>query len=373
MIQKCFLIMGLLISFFGFCQKYNYNTFVAFEDEYLDQIMFFQRHISSGSDAIFYGNVKSVTLKKFYADGKQLDTPSQSFFDSKRKLIQKTTFFPDHQKTTSFYFLPKYTGNPVFKESFQMRQKDTIYDIKSEIDTFKKRIITTHFYRGSVTALDTVFYDENFLPQEIRSYENNKKKSVFRAHYLKNGKLHLSTTIRNSKQDKGNLFQYNELGQLLSSCTFHANSFEDIFRKEQSKEKWDVKIDACVEDFTLEWKGKSFVYTEKSGDLYQYDDKTRTLEIRKNGTKTLAYFNQDGLPKHYISMEERYNVKTEIFYGYNEKKDLISQKVLQDGQLVTTTTFQYIYDAQKNWTERKEFENGKLLMRTQRIIEYHSI
>jgi antitoxin component YwqK of YwqJK toxin-antitoxin module len=368
-VQCLFLISSLVFS-----QKNNYNTFVAFEDEHLDQIMFFQRYVSSGSDALFYGNVKSVTLKKFYADGKQLDTPNQSFFDSNRNLIQKIVFFPDHQKNTSFYFLPKYNGNPIFKESFQIHQKDTIYDIKSEIDSFQRFIRTTHFYKEKIIKLDSIFYVDNFFPTEIRTYENMQRSSVYKALYFKNGKLHLSTTIRNTKQDKGNLFHYNELGQLLSSCTFHGNSFEDIFRMEPSIEKLDEKKDACVNDFTIAWKdSKSFVYTEKNGDFYQYDEKTRTLEILKNGGKTLAYFNQDGLPIQYISSDERYKIKTEVLYGYNDKKDLISQKVLQDGQLLSTTTFQYLYDSQKNWTERKEFENGKLLTRTQRVIAYHSL
>jgi hypothetical protein len=58
-------------------------------------------------------------------------------------------------------------------------------------------------------------------------------------------------------------------------------------------------------------------------------------------------------------------------YGYNENGDIIEDDAKNDFQgIATTTSYEYVYDKNKNWIQKKESIDGQFCRYIERKIEY---
>ncbi len=98
------------------------------------------------------------------------------------------------------------------------------------------------------------------------------------------------------------------------------------------------------------------------------------IDSRKNYYKEdKEFLLLDKIERTYTSSNSEYNGTTVTQYTYNDKKDLIKVEDLdQEGQVVSTETCEYEYDARGNWTKKTEKYswNTEEAYVTNRVIEY---
>lgn len=360
-----FLLLFLTIHFFTFGQKNNYNSFLSYGDEYLEQILHSQRYISSASDYLFYGNVKSVYVEHRDANGKLSNIPTKSFFDDKRNTIKRINYNFNNEDygVVEYYFNPKYQGNFVIKSSYESKNGEIKNIITSEIDTINQIIVNRKYDKNQLSEIDTVFYIKDYKPIEIRnSSVKYIDKSVKKLAYIDNGQIYKEVYQRNSSSS-GFFIKYNKVGKRLYLYNIDFDEFENIpiDYEDSSKTKTQEFI----------WKNdKDFVFHKDMNCLIIFNYEERKLYETVKESSYTTFFNTDLLPIKKLSVDKKYGLNMEITFEYNDKNDLILEKVKNEGFPITTKSYKYVYDNNNNWIERKEYENNKLIFTTKRDIEY---
>lgn len=359
------------ISFFvcfyslSFGQKNNYNNFLNYNDAYLDKILYSQRYISSASDYLFYGTIKSVYIEQLDETGKLSGRPSKSFFDGKRSTIKRINYNNNREEygAVEYYYNPGYGGIQVVKSSFENQNGIMKPLLLSEIDTVNHIIINRRFVNDELNEIDTIFYVEGYKPIEIRtSSVKNTDQSVRKIAYHENGKVYKEVYQRHSSS-QGGYIRYDELGRQLYLYPIKFEAFEHIpvNYNDDLKEKEQEFI----------WDGDhSFVFREAANSIVNFNRKEKKLHEEKKGSTQTIYFNDNLLPVKVLSVDKKYGLNMTIMFVYNQYDELVTQKVKNEGAPEVTTTYQYVYDSKNNWIQRKAYENGKLIFTTKRIIEY---
>ncbi len=355
--------LSLYILTFG--QKNNYNSFISYDDEYLDKILHPQRYISSASDYLFYGKIKNVYIEQLDGNGKISGTPAKSFFDVNKnttKRINYNTNLKDYGVVEFFYF-PKYGGQAVFKSSYEIQNGETKNNLTSEIDTINHIIINKKFINNQLSEIDTIFYINDYKPIEIRT--NSVKyidKSIKKIAYLENGKIYKEVYKRNSSSF-GNFIKYNDVGKRLYLYKINFEEFENI--------PIDYEDGKKIEEQKFIWKNeKDFEFRENINSVEIFNYKEKKLQKTEKESSYTTFFNEYLLPVKKLSIDKKYGLNMEITFEYNKHNDLITEKSKNESSPIVIKTFKYVYDKENNWIERKEYENGKLIFTTKRQIEY---
>lgn len=118
----------------------------------------------------------------------------------------------------------------------------------------------------------------------------------------------------------------------------------------------------------------SINYTMKENYVYDDFDNliVRTKTARIGTTKETYRYDAKSLPikkSEFNAMGELFSV---IKYEYNEYNDKISLKKYDaEDSLNYNENYEYIYDAQGNWTEKISFENGEKVSLEKRQLNYY--
>jgi len=111
--------------------------------------------------------------------------------------------------------------------------------------------------------------------------------------------------------------------------------------------------------------------------VYTYDDKGRVRE-------DYSYFNGD---EFHMRFTYTYNYKDQVdrnfrfdsegnlleirYYAYDNSGNIISEKIMDEaGATIDITSFQYVYDKRRNWTERTIHKNGQPVKLIKRHLVY---
>lgn len=364
--KKLYTLLLLSFYFLSFGQKNNYNSFVSYEDEYLDKILYPQKFISSGSDYLFIGEIKSVYLEKLDGTGKITGAPSKTFFNKKQK-VDKRIIYSNNLKdynVIEFYYSSKYGGDPVVKASYEILNGETKHNTKSEIDTIKQLIINKRFINNQLNEIDSIFYTKDFKPLEIRtSSPKYIDKSIKKIAYLENGRIYKEVYKRNNSSF-GSFMRYNEAGKILYSYQLKFEEFDNV--------PIDYDDENKSKGVEFKWKNdKDFDVYENNKLVSTFVFNDRKIHKEDNESSSTTYFDQHLLPIKIVSVDNRYNFNIEITFEYNKFNDLVTEKVKYDDAPMIIKSYKYLFDEKNNWIERKEYENGKLIFTTKRKIDYN--
>ncbi|MFZ4798043.1 MAG: hypothetical protein ACOYMA_11145 [Bacteroidia bacterium] len=371
MIKKILYIIAIL-PLFCFAQKNNYNTFAAYDDEYLNQILYSERFVTSYSDYLLFGKVNNLYIELRDKDNKLAAEPSKTFYDRYENLVKIINFNNlQISNIIEFYYIPKYGGNGIYKSTLQYINGVPKCVLSSKIDTLKSLIIVSSFSDNKIDEIDSVFYTKNFKPLTILKYNRfNKLESIYKASYLENGKVYKEVHKRHSSLVSGGFNKYDSNGRMLYS---HSLSFEEF-----DKSTINYVDSNKVKDKKFVWyNNKDFKLQIGTNDNVEYNEyftfsySEKTLHGNVKKESTIIKFNNSLLPVKKLYFDKKNNFSSEIGFGYNDYNDLISQKINIKGEKPINKTFKYIYDNKNNWIERREFEDGKLIFTTIRKIEYY--
>lgn len=207
--------------------------------------------------------------------------------------------------------------------------------------------------KGNITSVENFKENLKLDSKEVFEYENG---------------LLSKHTVYNSlgTHGKSSGFEYDTNGNLTSEKKYNR----------QGKLQYDTSYLYNKEgQLTAQQKLiPSINYTMKEN--YKYDDFNhlivRTKTARIGTTKETFRYNSKGLPvkkSEYNAMGELYSV---IVYEYNEQNDKTSLKKYDAANNMNYDEFyEYVYDAEGNWTEKTSFEKGIKTGVEKRQINYN--
>lgn len=363
--MKNFIIFFTFLVYQISCgQKNNYNKSISYHNEYLDQIIDCHSFVTSKSDYLFYDNITSVYVEKSDGAGKITGTPLKSYFDKDKNTIKTQVYDNPHEyKVAEFFNFARYDGHTLFKILYQYKNGEIKNLVTSEVDSINHIIIIKRFEENKLSEIDSVFYIKNFKPIEIRtSSVKYIDKSIRKIAYNEQGRIYKEVYQRN-RSSFGNYTNFNELGNRLYVYSIKLDEYDGIPVEYEN----DVKE---KEQEFIWYNDKDFEFRELRNSVitFNYLEK-KMVKTHKESTYT-TFFNKNLLPFKKLSVDKKYGLNMETIFEYNKHNDLISEKTKNDGLLYNTKTFNYVYDTKNNWIERKEYENGKLIFVTKRIIEY---
>jgi hypothetical protein len=372
MTKTIFYIVAI-IPLFCLGQKNNYNTFVAYDDEYLNQILYSEKFVTSYSDYLLFGKVNNLYVELRDQDNKLAAEPSKTFYDSNKNLVKIVNFNNlQISNIIEYYYIPKYGGNGIFKSIFQYINGVSKCVLSSKIDTLKSLIIVSRFSDDKIDEIDSVFYTKNFKPLTILKYNRfNNLESIYKAAYLKNGKVYKEVDKRySSLVISGGFNKYDSIGRMLYSHNLSFEEFDkaNINYEEKSKVKNKKIVWYNNNDFKLQFGTYD---NSEYNENFTFSHSGKTLYGKVKKDSTIIKFNNSLLPVKKLYFDKNNNFSSEISFVYNNYNDLISQKINIKGEKPIYKTFRYLYDNKNNWIERKEFEDGKLIFTTIRKIEYN--
>ena len=363
--RQFLLLIWLMTSVLGMAQKKNYNSFITYGDEYLDQIIKYDLYVSSRAKLLFFGNVKSVYIEERDPTGQVIDVPTQTFFDKDRSTIKEIRTYPRNNTKgiIEYYFNSRFNGYQIFKSSYIENNGQIDQIFQSKIDEKNKLIVQERYSNGKLEEIDSIYYQDNYFPVKIiKKSPGSTNRSTTEIAYNKFGKIYKEIHLKNSNTT-GTYFNYDELGRLTYLYTITADEYDQIGENDENDSKNKVHKIKWIND-------KDFIYYYDSEITFQFDANKKTL-IRKDQSSILeADFNEQLLLTKYHLKDDKYSINKTSIFDYNNNLDIIAQKVKSEGLPLTTTTYTYTYDDQQNWIERQAYENGELKVTTIRRIEY---
>lgn len=210
-------------------------------------------------------------------------------------------------------------------------------------------------------------YNPNQSVNEIIFYKNDKTQSNAVYEYNSTGQLEsVETLLQDGKIDKATLYIYDEQGHLSDEKKFNGlNNLESQFTYIYNNNILTNKITHLV------------TINQTIKETYKYNPQqllSETVKEQANGSvnrETFFYDDQAQLLK-----KTTYNAQNEVFttvlYEYNTQGDKINLFHFDaDHKLTTDEFYEYMYDAEGNWTKKTNYEKGvKVSEETRKIVYY---
>lgn len=248
----------------------------------------------------------------------------------------------------------------------------------------------------------SIFYRE-FQP----SFKNRKKTKYilhpytflsednYRLNFKKNGYLKEKNnfTIENNQLKKFADWSYdydNENRVFKEICTFFDSNKELKWEYNYKKDTVEiVKFSNSEPNLFYRYvqENNTEIYTIRNSDnsykektIFEYDNTNRLISIKKNYDRDAIqeviytkYIDDHNARKESEIVEDIQQEKKHISkFIYNEKGDASNTFVIINGKKNLFLTFEYIYDTNGNWIERRTYNKDKKLVSvTKRGIEYY--
>jgi hypothetical protein len=361
---KILLVLGLALIILG-CQsksvslneaKHNYNSFILYDDPYVDKILNYKRYIRS--TFILSGNIKSLhTIDSLSESGIQASI--KYFYDLNKDITRMVNYDAERNEVMdrSFYRWMNFGGETLIKKGI-FHQIDK--EIKSYDDTLNKTIVIETFENGMLKEVDSIVYERDYYPTTIKKYDaNNQLASIYKIEY-DNNKTSLNLLARKTGHHQGVKRVFDENNRHLYVSDLSQIDFNSL-AYEIEEEKKELMI----------WNEGSFQFYKSEKDTTYWDADQNQLKRIFDSSITTTYFSDKILPVSSSYLENDTGDQQEISFIYNEFKDLIEVRFENDSPLNENEKYIYEYDSKNNWVKRQIFINEKHFKTTLREIEYY--
>ena len=339
--------------------KYNYDSFILYDDHYIHNILHFENSVHSSFH--LRGKIRSVHI---------IDTNTESgrqssikyYYNSSKEIERLTNYDEDLVEIMdrTYYHYLNYGGHSILKEGYSNYNPNRSELYRSSHFTKLNLVVLHTFENNELKNVDSIYYQDNFHPILIKHYDAfGVLQSINKIEY-DNKKTSLNLIARKHGHSFGAKRVYNQNNKHLYVSPISNINFETL----------EYKVEKTKNEITS-WDNENFVHVKGENDTLYYDSGIKCL-IRKTSTNTSkTYFNQSLMP---ISTEYKYATEEQtinINFTYNKYGDLESRVNKESRPYDDKETYLYKYDSQGNWIERKMFINDKLYKTTERRITYY--
>ncbi|TAE36709.1 MAG: hypothetical protein EAY79_11000 [Runella slithyformis] len=283
------------------------------------------------SEIHFYNSDGTLRFKRIYIDG----------------LIQELVSYKENE-------LIEYTTTYIYNESGQLIRKlikdhndsvmfniNYIYDNKNRLENVV----------GGENYNYKYIYDDSCGFYDIKYSEFNGQTTIHETRYNRiSNSENLSIILQN--EPKINFEDVKNLKKIWQSLSKFDNYNLIVFEQSKDLKLNEVQIESSITyNNDNQLVSKTFKTNNGTNDIYTfiYQDKKLVRQFA-----------------NYESGNENFNQ----FLDYNDFGDLSLKKNVGVGIKEETYNYEYTYDTNKNWIEKKEIVNGKLFEITYRKIEY---
>jgi len=296
-------------------EKYNYDSFIVYDDPYFDKIKDYERNIRS--PFWLKDEVKSLHVIETNSENKR-QSSIKYIYDSNKSLITLTNYNSELKEVMNrnYYRFGNYDGESILKDGYSVLSPNIRKEFKSQIDRANKVVILETLENDKTKSIDSIFYQDNFMPTLIKKYGPSKDLQYTKMVEYIDNKTSLNLTFRTIGVSRGSKRFYNDQSKHIS-----VSSISNI----------DVKtMEYYTITFNKDLNPTQIQYTSKE------NDKVKSITLEYNA-------NEDLVSKYYGEKEV-----------YDEEE-----------------FYEYEYDLHQNWTKRKMFVNNKLFNVMERKIEYY--
>ena len=361
---KILFVLGVILMSFSWNskpiildkEKYNYSTFILYDDPYVDRILNYERYIKSGF--VLSGNIKSLhIIDSLSESGRQ---PSIKYFYNLNKEISRMVNYDASKNEVMdrwFYRWMNYGGESLMKKGFFYKLNR---EIRSYDDTINKRIVLETFENGNLIETDSIAYERNYYPTKINKYDSNGQlEYVYKIEY-DNNKTSLNLLARKTGRHQGAKRVYDERNRHL-----YVSSLSKIDLRTLTYEIEEEKKEQMI------WSGNSFQFHKSEQDTSYWNSGQKHLKRLFHSTITNTYFSDKVLPVSTNYLETDTGLNHQIIFEYNEFDDLTEKRYENSTPYNENEKYTYEYDSRNNWIKRQMFINGKHFKTTVRNISYH--
>lgn len=336
--------------------KHNYDSFILYDDQYVDRILNYERYIKSGY--VLSGNIKSVHIMDSLLESGQ--QPSTKYFYDLDKAITRIVNYDAGMNEIMdrwFYRWMNYGGESLMKKGFFYKNNK---EIRSHDDTINKTIILETFENGNLIETDSIVYERDYYPTKIKKYNaNDQLEYVYKIEYDSN-KTALNLLARKTGSHQGAKRVYDENNRHLYVSPLNKIDFKSL-TYEIGGEKKEQMI----------WNGNNFQFYKSEKDTIYWDSTKNHLKRIFHSTETNTYFSNKMLPVSSSYVETDTSMNHQISFKYNEFDDLIEKRFEKPSPYNENEKYSYEYDSKNNWIKRQMFINEKHFKTTIRNIEYY--
>lgn len=340
-------------------EKYNYDSFIVYDDPYFDKIKDYERNIRS--PFWLKDEVKSLHVIETNSENKR-QSSIKYIYDSNKSLITLTNYNSELKEVMNrnYYRFGNYDGESILKDGYSVLSPNIRKEFKSQIDRANKVVILETLENDKTKSIDSIFYQDNFMPTLIKKYGPSKDLQYTKMVEYIDNKTSLNLTFRTIGVSRGSKRFYNDQSKHIS-----VSSISNIDVKTM-----EYEIDSLKKEVT-EWAGNNFNHFVSKNDVYRYNSESKILTRETQNYNYTIIFNKDLNPTQIqYTSKENDKVKS-ITLEYNANEDLVSKYYGEKEVYDEEEFYEYEYDLHQNWTKRKMFVNNKLFNVMERKIEYY--
>jgi len=341
---------------------YNYNPFITYDNQLVDKIINFERHINSSF--LLRADIKSVHVIDYSVDSEKQTSIKYHFNINKHNIgITNYDEYQNEVGERKFLSKPYYDGYQILMDGYAKQSNSSQLIWNSSIDSINNIIKIKTIANGELTALDSVLYVGHFTPVKVFNKEKNSglwhNKSTQLYEY-ENDKVVTSLKLYSTAGKWGAKRFYDSFGRPL-----YYQALIDI-----DKNTLQYNLDSIKNEF-FTWNNTDFIYYNNNVTT-SYDSTSNTIIRRSSDASTKIILSQSFKPiKVEIEYFDNLEEKVEIVYFYNKYDDCIDKKYLNQDGSGTNEHFEFVYDEKGNWIEKKIYYDGKWFGTTKRKIEYY--
>ena len=339
-------------------EKFNYNSFIVYDDPYFDKIKDYERNIKS--PFWLKDKIKSLHIIETNSENKR-QSSIKYIYDSDKNIIALTNYNSDLKEVMNrnYYLCGNYDGESIIKNGYSILSPNKRKEFKSQLDSVNKVVVVETFENDELESIDSIFYQDNYLPILIKKYGPSKNLQYTKLIEYMDDKISLNLTLRTSGVSSGSKRFYDDQTKHIS-----VNPISNIDAKTM-----EYKVDSVKTELT-EWAGDNFNHFVSPNDVYIYNSNSKTLSRETQNYNYTVNLNNNLNPTQIQYTNKENNESKTITLKYNSNEDVVS-KLYSNKQVYDEEEFyEYEYDDHQNWTQRKMFINKKLFNVVERKIEY---
>ncbi|MBK9564096.1 MAG: hypothetical protein IPO37_02510 [Saprospiraceae bacterium] len=323
---------------------YNYNPFIIYDNQLVDKIINFERHINSSF--LLRGEIKSVHFIDSSVDSEKQTSIKYHYNISKHNIgITNYDEYQNEVGERKFLSKPYYDGYQILMDGYAKQINSSQLIWNSSIDSINKIIKIKTITNGELTTLDSVLYIDQFTPVKIFNKEKHsglwQNKSI-QFHEYENDKVITSLKLYSATGKWGAKRFYDGYGRPL-----YYQALIDI-----DKNTLQYNLDS-IKNEVFTWNNGDFIYSNNNFTT-SYDSTSKTIIRKLNDANTKIKLSRTFKPiKVEIEYFDNLEEKVEIVYFYNKYDDCIDKKYLNQGGSGTNEHFEFVYDEKGNWIEKK--------------------